>query len=172
MPGNYLLGGWWGTTLWSTVLFLQRYQGEEEVKHRRQSQKDHQLVEIGGGRGYQKEGGTVQLLGWSSARCGEHKEEMDQGRTQNENWEGRVEQTGDKVRISKPSVASERNFHILVRKMPRFQTLIGIKLNGQTVSPRVLPVFQYWHCYHEPLYLIFFFFLPWVLGMKCMSSYL
>ena len=52
MPGNYLLGGWWGTTLWSTVIFLQRYQGEEEEKHRRQSHKDHQLVEIGGGRGY------------------------------------------------------------------------------------------------------------------------
>lgn len=32
-PGNYLLGGWWGTTLWSTVLFLQRCQGEEEEEN-------------------------------------------------------------------------------------------------------------------------------------------
>lgn len=59
---------------------------------------------------------------------------------QNGNWEGRVEETGDKVCISKPSVASERNFHVLVRKMPRFQKLIGIKLTGQTVSSASLPV--------------------------------
>lgn len=47
-----------------------------------------------------------------------------------------VGKTGDSICIPKPPVASERTFHVLVRKMPRLQGLTGIKLTGQPVSPR------------------------------------
>lgn len=64
-----------------------------------------------------------------------------------------MEETGDSICIPKPPVASERTFHVLVRKMPRLQGLTGIKLTGQPVSPRDLPVpvSQCWDYYHGPL---------------------
>lgn len=76
-------------------------------------------------------GVTVQLPRWSSARCEENMEEM-------KDW--RLERKGGKDRWQKPSVTSQRNLHVLARKMPRFQGLAGIKLNGQSVNPRDSPV--------------------------------
>lgn len=47
----------------------------------------------------------------------------------------------DKVCIHMPSVGSEKNIQVFVRKMPRSQKLTGIKLTGQPVSPRGLRVY-------------------------------